>query len=209
MSLLRFCILRMNVSLCITDLRCAKLCSQRILRVLSSVLHRMLEERSTSAWQPIYMTHDRMFNLKSLISRQQKNQSCQSHLSTKQSSPSTPAPGDHLLQAGDILNQASILHVMLTPASMVTRPPGVPPCIMETPTAYQLLITRFIRHINPLLIPFTLIILHLLNLITIQHLTHLLLRRDTQGQFTHTGDQASTNSFSRFIRLSCISAGNG
>ena len=173
----------------------------------------MLEERSTSAWQPIYMTHDRMFNLKSLISRQQKNQSCQSHLSTKQSSPSTPAPGDHLLQAGDILNQASILHprVMLTPASMVTRPPGVPPYIMETPTAYQLLITRFIKQINPLrhLIPFTLTILHLLHLITIQHLTHLVLLCDTLGQFTHTGDQASMNSFSRFTRLSCISAGNG
>ena len=155
------------------------------------------------------MTHDRMFNRKSLISRPQKNQSCQSHLSTKQSSPSTPAPGDHLLPAGDILNQAPIYHprVMLTPASMVTRPPGVPPCIMETTMAYQLLIIRFIRHINIFrhLIPFTLIILPLPYFIN----QHLQLQSDTLGRLTHTGDQASMNSFSRFTRLSCISAGNG
>ena len=153
-----------------------------------------------------------IFDHKSLIFRLQKNQSCQFRLSTKQSFPSIPDQRDYLIVM-DILKNVPFLYrqVILTPASMVTRPPGVAPCTMETPTAYQLLITLIIIPLRHLII-IPLNILHLTpqlqHLITIQHLTLLLLQCVILGQFTLTGDQASTNFFSKFTRLSCILAGN-
>ena len=152
-----------------------------------------------------------IFDHKSLIFRLQKSQNCQFRLSTKQSFPSIPDPRDYLIVMD--IKKVPFLHrqVILTPASMVIRPPGVAPCTMETPRAYQLLITLIIiplRH----LINILLIILHLTpqlqHLIIIKHLTLLLLQSAILGQFTLTEDQASTNFFSKFTRLSCILAGN-
>ena len=133
-------------------------------------------------------------------SRPQKNQSCQFHLSTKQSFPSTLRD---LLLVGDSLRRVALPQVIPTPASMVTKPPGVSPCIMETPTVNQLLITL----ITLIIPPWYLIRLNT-HLITIL-LPPLLLQWDIPAQSTRTGDQASTNSYSKFIRRSCISAGNG
>ena len=74
--------------------------------------------------------------------RPQKNPSCQFHPSTKPSFPSTPR--DILLVGESLsLSQATLPRPQMipTPASMVTRLPGVSPCIMETLTIDQLLIT--------------------------------------------------------------------
>jgi len=141
--------------------------------------------------------------------RPQKNPSCQFHPSTKQSFPSTPR--DHLLVGDSLsLSQATLLHpqMILTPASMVTRLPGVSPCIMETLTTYQLLIT-LIMPLWHLISLHTLHLTHLQQLTIIKPLPPLLLQCDMQAQFTLTGDLASSNSFSKFTRHSCISAGNG
>ena len=143
--------------------------------------------------------------------RPQKNPSCQFHPSTKPSFPSTPR--DILLVGESLsLSQATLPRPQMipTPASMVTRLPGVSPCIMETLTIDQLLIT-LISPLWHLISPHTLHLTHHLirQLIIIKPLPPLLLQWDMQAQFTLTGDQASSNSCSKFTRHSCISAGNG